>query len=207
MPLKSSIRGKSRIDVDPVLRRRLALAMATDTAAAAAAAEGVGLVLVVAEDARDAERLAEIPGVRIQTTTTAGLNQAIRDGLSSLGPAAAGPVAVLPGDLPSLTADELGDALAAAGPHRLAVVADRQGTGTTLLTASNPGQLRPHYGGESLRRHLAVGAVLLDLPIASGLRRDVDRVEDLLGVTGSRTLAVLESAGWGPALCEARPAG
>jgi hypothetical protein len=58
-----------------------------------------------------------------------------------------------------------------------------------------------------LRRHLADGAVLLDLPVESGLRRDVDRVDDLQGVTGSRTLAVLESAGRGPVLCQARPAG
>ena len=203
VPLKSSIRGKSRIDVDPVLRRRLALAMAADTISAASAAPGVGVVLVVAEDVSDAEQLAAIPGVRIQRTTTTGLNQAIHDGVSGL--AADAPVAVLPGDLPSLTPAELGDALAAAHRHPLAVVADRQGTGTTLLTATAPAQLRPHYGRDSLRRHLALGAVLLDLPVESGLRRDVDRVDDLPGITGSATLVVLESTGRGPALCRARP--
>ena len=52
VPLKSSVRGKSRIDVDPGLRGRLAFAMAADTISAASAAPGVGLVLVVAEDAR-----------------------------------------------------------------------------------------------------------------------------------------------------------
>ena len=87
------------------------------------------------------------------------------------------------------------------------MVADRQGTGTTLLAASHSGQLRPQYGRDSLRRHVAAGAVLLDLPVASGLRRDVDRIGDLFGMTGSRTLAVLEAAGWGPGLCQARPAG
>ena len=69
VPLKSSTRGKSRIDVDPVLRRRLALAMAVDTIAAASAAPGVEVVLVVAEDVEDAGQLAGMPGVRLQRTT------------------------------------------------------------------------------------------------------------------------------------------
>lgn len=203
VPLKSSVRGKSRIDVDPELRGRLAFAMAADTIAAASTAPGVRL-LVVAEDAADRDRLARLHGVRIQLTATTGLNEAIRDGLAGV---ADGPVAVLPGDLPSLTADELGAALAAATAHRSAVVADRQGTGTTLLTATAAGRLRPHYGGDSLRRHVLGGAVLLDLPVESGLRRDVDQIGDLMGVTGSRTLAVLDDAGWGTRLCDARPTG
>lgn len=207
VPLKSSVRGKSRIDVDPGLRGRLAFAMAADTIAAASAAPGVGLVLVVAEDAADGDRLAELPGVRIQLTTTTGLNEAIRDGLAGSGAAAGDPVAVLPGDLPSLTAAELGAALAAARAHPTVVVADRQGTGTTLLASTTPGRLRPHYGSDSLRRHVLGGAVLLNLPVASGLRRDVDQVGDLEGVTGRRTLAVLDAAGWGAALCDARPSG
>jgi len=204
VPLKSSVRGKSRIDVDPELRGRLAFAMAADTIAAASTAPGVGSLLVVAEDAEDGDRLARLHGVRIQLTTTTGLNEAIRDGLAGV---ADGPVAVLPADLPSLTADELGAALAAAASHRAAVVADRQGTGTTLLTATAAGRLRPHYGGDSLRRHVLGGAVLLDLPVESGLRSDVDQVGDLMGVTGSRTLAVLDDAGWGTRLCDARPTG
>ena len=53
----------------------------------------------------------------------------------------------------------------------------------------------------------SVGAVLLNLPVESGLRRDVDQVSDLAGVTGPRTLAVLDAAGRGVRLCDARPAG
>lgn len=205
VPLKSSVRGKSRIDVDSGLRGRLAFAMAADTVEAAAAAPGVGLVLVVAEDAADGDRLAHLPGVRVQLTTTTGLNEAILDGLTVPDGAVGDLVAVLPGDLPSLTADELGDALATARWHRNTVVADRQGTGTTMLTATERGRLRPHYGRDSLRRHMSDGAVLLDLPVESGLRRDVDQLCDLVGVSGPRTLTVLDAAGWGARLCDARP--
>jgi 2-phospho-L-lactate guanylyltransferase len=212
VPLKASARGKSRIDVDPVLRRRLARAMAVDTATAASAAAGVGAVLVVVEDPADAEQLDAISGLRVHLTRTRELNGAIADGLAALPGGFTGPVAVLPGDLPSLTADELAGALAAARPHLLAVVADRQGTGTTLLTAASRVALRPQYGAGSLRRHLAAGAVPIELPVDSGLRRDVDIAADLRGVTGPSTAAVLaetccgSGAGW-PGLCAARPAG
>jgi 2-phospho-L-lactate guanylyltransferase len=206
VPLKASVRGKSRIKVDPELRRALVLAMAVDTAAAASAAVGVGRVVVVVDDPSDGADLVELARVSILPTHRSGLNEALADGLQSLGPLAQGPVAVLPGDLPSLTADELDAALTKARAHPLAVVADRQGTGTTLLTAMTGGLLRPRYGTGSLGRHLAGGAVLLGVADDSGLRRDVDQVADLLDITGPRTLALLADAGWAPPLCDARPA-
>lgn len=205
MPLKSSSRGKSRLEVDPVLRRRLAVAMARDTIAAATAARRVRTVLVVAEDAADAREQSRIDGVRTLLTGVTGLNESIVDGLRGLSPK--GPVAVLPGDLPSLLPDELDDALRAAGRHGFAVVADRQGTGTTLLAAAAVDRLLPRYGAGSFARHVASGAVPLDLPVTSGLRRDVDLATDLADVAGAGTLAVLAGAGCDVGLCEARPTG
>lgn len=205
MPLKSSSRGKSRLEVDPVLRRRLAVAMAQDTVTATASAGRVRAVLVVAEDPADAQGLSRIAGVRTLITRVAGLNESIADGVSAL--STNGPVAVLPGDLPSLDPAELDDALLAAGPHGFAVVADRQGTGTTLLAAATVDRLRPRYGAGSFARHVASGAVPLELPVTSGLRRDVDLPNDLAGITGAGTLAVLAGAGCGAGLCEARPTG
>lgn len=210
VPLKSSARGKSRIEVDPALRRQLAVAMALDTVAAASAATRVATVLAVVDDPADGGRLAEIDRVQVHRTTTVGLNSAIADGLAAVGRRGAGPVAILPADLPSLTAGELDAALALAAGRRFAVVADRQGTGTTLLAADAAADLQPLYGAGSLRRHLAAGATPLELPLDSGLRRDVDDASDLAGVTGSRTLALLEAVGLLPApvgLCAARPAG
>jgi len=195
VPLKSSKRGKSRIDVEPIFRSKLAMAMALDTVAATASADVVHTVLVVSESTADADELAGLAGVRILLTEASGLNESIRHGIASLPHSTAHLIAALPADLPSLTANELDGALASAATHRQAVVADRQGTGTTLLTASSPAALRPQYGAGSLGRHVAAGAVTLELPVESGLRRDVDRSIDLEGVTGPRTLALLEQAG------------
>lgn len=195
MPLKASGRGKSRIDLSPDLRRRLVLVMAADTVAAVARARGVARVLLVLEDPADgaAVRAAvtatgAAPRASIEThiTPAGSLNEAIRDGIDHLGPAA-GPVAVLPCDVPSATAAEIETALAAARRHGRAVVADADGTGTTLLAAVRADDLRPRYGPDSWHRHVADGAVPLDLPVDSGLRRDVDLRADLPAVTGPAT--------------------
>ena len=202
VPLKSSVRGKSRIDVDPGLRGRLAFAMAADTIAAASAAPGVGLVLVVAEDAADGDRLARAarradPADHDDRPERGDPRRAGR-----VGAAADGPVAVLPGDLPSLDRGRAG-CMRWPPPARTAARWWRTGRGPAprCSTATSPGRLRPHYGRDSLRRHVLGGAVLLNLPVDSGLRRDVDQVGDLDGVTGPRTLAVLDAAGLGRQRC------
>lgn len=196
MPVKSSTRAKSRIRVDPVMRRSLAMTMAEDTVTAIVGAAPVGRTVVVLEDARDGTMLSGVPGVELFVTHTDELNAAIRDGLTTLGPDADGPVAVVPADLPSLTSGELTDALSRAGAHPRSVVADRAGTGTTLLAAQSPGLLDPRYGAGSFRAHVASGAIPLEFPTRSGLRRDVDRVDNLRSVTGPRTRAILKVLAW-----------
>ncbi len=191
IPVKATTRGKSRIAVDPRSRRQLALAMALDTAAAAAATPGVGRVVAVVEDAADGVALASLAGVQVRRTDTRDLNDAIADGIGALA-GHPGPVAVLPGDLPGVTADDLLEALTRCAPLPRAVVPDRQGTGTTLLTAGRLEDLRPAYGVGSFARHVAAGAVPIDLPGTSPLRRDIDTVDDLAGAGGPRTLAVLD---------------
>lgn len=198
VPVKSTSRGKSRIAVDPELRRELAIALATDTVTAVASATEVARVLVVADDPDDAALLAGIGKVDVRLTVATSLNEAILDGRSLV----SGPVAVLPGDLPSLTGAEL-DAALGAVDRPVMVVADRQGIGTTLLAARLPADLVPRYGHDSYRRHRDAGAEPLVLPVDSGVRRDVDTVQDLADVHGCRTArvasALLATARRGPA--------
>lgn len=198
VPLKSTTRGKSRLDVSADLRQRLALAMALDTVSAAAAC---GAVVAVVDDETDAAALAGISGVRVHLTSVSGLNESIRDGLKALSglsgqPSTSGAgqtanVAVLPGDLPSLQPEELGQVLERCARHRYSVVADHQGVGTTLLAATELGALDPQYGPDSYRRHRAAGAAAIELPTGSSLRWDVDVVVDLGAISGSFTRGAL----------------
>jgi len=188
VPVKSTRLGKSRIQLPPERRARLARAMALDTVTAIASAAEVGRVVVLVDDETDGELLASAGTVTVHRSAVTGLNAALSEGLS-LPEAAGHPVAVLPADLPSLRSAELDAALRAAAGVAFAVVADRQGTGTTLLAARDRALLRPRYGAGSFASHVAAGAVPLVVPAESGLRRDVDVLEDLRGVTGPLTCA------------------
>lgn len=190
VPVKSTRVGKSRLALEPDLRTRLAGAMAVDTVTAVAAARSVVSVLVLADDPADSALFRGIDRVHVRQTGVSGLNEALREACEALARdprRGARAVAALPADLPSLRAAELDAALDAAAGTPRAVVADRQGTGTTLLTAREAVLLDPHYGPGSFAAHRVSGAVALSVPPGSGLRCDVDVLADLAGVGGPRT--------------------
>lgn len=178
IPVKAPATGKSRLS--PALaddaRARLARAFALDTVAAARAARSVSHVIVVGDDASladGAEFLAEPGGAG------RGLLPAIRHGIAHARTAGPVAVAVLLGDLPALTPDELDGVLEAAARHPLAFVRDADGTGTTLATAAPGVPFEPRFGPGSAARHAAAGFVELDASAAPGLMRDVDTVDAL----------------------------
>lgn len=193
VPMKDTRRAKSRIPGSPGERRQLAIVMARDTLCAIASTESVHEVVVVCEREEDRESF-QLPGVRVAVRSGLDLNESIRAGVSLV--RSEDPdrdVAVLPGDLPYLRAGELEAALTQAALQARAVVADRTGAGTTLLTARGGHDLKPNYGPGSLRLHREAGAVPLSVPVWSGVRRDVDQVGDLVPgpALGHRTRELL----------------
>ena len=182
IPVKSPAAGKSRLipGVTDAARASLARAFALDTIAAALAARSVARVIVVGDDpdlADGAEFLAE-PGAD-GGGGERGLLPAIRHGIAHARAEAPGAVAVLLGDLPALTPDELDAALDAAAGHPLAFVRDADGTGTTLATAAAGVAFDPQFGPGSAARHAAAGFVELEASGTPGLTRDVDTVDGL----------------------------
>jgi 2-phospho-L-lactate guanylyltransferase len=194
VPMKDTRLAKTRLGGTPGERRQLAILMARDTLCAIANARSVAGVVVVAQEERDRESFT-LPGVRVVVRSGLGINDAIRAGVDLLRSGdAERDVAVLPGDLPYLRSSEIDAALQRAGAQPTSVVADRHGTGTTLLTARAGAAAEPAYGPGSLRAHRDQGAVELSVPAWSGLRRDVDVMADLaaLGSLGRRTRTLLE---------------
>jgi 2-phospho-L-lactate guanylyltransferase len=186
IPIKHTDHGKSRLSVPGVGRTALARAIALDTIAAAA---GAARVVVVTSDQAVAE-LARALDVRVVPDPGGGIDAAVAAGIPDAGFRAA-----LLGDLPALRTADLDAALHEAESTSRAVVADAEGTGSTLVTASAGVPWASAFGAGSLARHVALGCVRLAIPDAPTLRRDVDTVEQLeaaaaLGL-GPRTSAVV----------------
>ncbi len=196
VPVKQAARGKSRLEVDGVDRRDLARAIALDTLAAATACEAVLQVVVVTDDPALARDAAMIPALRfVPEGEPRGLDAAVATGIAAVDPSGRMPRAALLGDLPSLRPEDLAAALRAAASVHRAVVADAEGTGSTLVTAGPGVEWESYFGEGSLARHVAAGCVALQIPDASTLRRDVDTAAQLeaaarLGL-GPRTRAAL----------------
>jgi len=186
IPVRDAASAKSRLAADggvdaDARRASLAAAIALDTVSAARAARNVGELIVVGSLS------APIDGVRVIDDPGLGLLVAIGAGLSAADPAA--PSAVLLGDLPALQPQDLDSALVAASEHHWSFVPDADGDGTTLVVASAglPHSLR--FGPGSADQHRDAGYIALDVSVRSGLRRDVDTLDQLA------QLAALAEAG------------
>ncbi|MFK0247624.1 2-phospho-L-lactate guanylyltransferase [Amycolatopsis azurea] len=187
VPMKRPAEGKSRLRgaVVPERHAELVLALAYDTLSAATSADGIRRVLVVAADPASVADLTELGVEIVPEPSRGGLNAALRYGEELLRrDTPSGLVGALQADLPALRTEDLTAALAEAAGRR-AFVADRQGTGTTLLLAG-AGPLEPRFGEGSARAHTASGATPLTIAPES-LRADVDTADDLAHV---RTLGV-----------------
>ncbi|MCM3657439.1 2-phospho-L-lactate guanylyltransferase [Agromyces mediolanus] len=200
IPVKTFAAAKSRLrpQLDDEQRAALARAFALDTVDAVRTAERVAEVVVVTAEPELGGELAALPDVElVPESGEAGLTAAIELGIAQVRHGGGRHLAVLLGDLPALRSAALDAALEAACGHRLAFVADLEGTGTTLVTALAGTGLRPGFGPDSAAAHRAAGFADLAVlgTIDLGLRRDVDTVEALeaalgLGV-GPRTAEVV----------------
>lgn len=178
IPVKDQARAKSRLQAPTdVSRAELAHAFALDTLAAVFACRSVSHVLVVTADPRVADRATD-HGALVEPDPGHGLNDALSTGMARAGAAwGDGPTALLLGDLPALDPRELTLGLAACAAHLRAVVPDRAGTGTVLLTSTRLHGLVPRFGPGSAAAH-ARTARRLDLSLPR-LRTDVDDSDDL----------------------------
>lgn len=180
VPVKPLASAKSRLALPAEHRQALALAFALDTVAALVGTAYVAAVLVVTSDRSVADRVGRL-GAHVTDDHGAGLGPAVREGLrlaSSRHPEHA--VAVVPADLPCLSATDVSEVLAAAGVENRsgAYVPDRAGTGTTFVVRAPGRSLVPCYGPDSAARHRALGLRPLD-GAPAGARHDVDTLADL----------------------------
>ncbi|GLW94594.1 2-phospho-L-lactate guanylyltransferase [Actinokineospora globicatena] len=181
VPVKNLDRAKSRlrgaVPGGADAHRDLVLAVVLDTVTAALAAPVVRRLLVVCEDARVVAALAGTGAEVVDERGLPGLNAALEFGARALRQADPGAVVgAMQADLPALRPEDL-DAAVAQAQGRRAFVADRPGTGTTLLLGAPGAPLHPRFGPGSAAAH-GTGAVLVGDRLAH-LRCDVDTPGDL----------------------------
>lgn len=197
VPVKGSASAKSRLGDLPD-RGRLAEAFALDTVTALLGTSVIERVFVVTADEAIADRLSPIGAVIVRELARKALssvgkgrfaatrdpidplNRAIRQGVDAARETFPEcNIAVVTGDLPSLTVADLETALAHATAHERSMVPDEDGTGTTVLLALAGVPFMPRFGPRSRAAHEAAGHVPLDLAETMSIRRDVDTVDNL----------------------------
>ncbi|WP_374947507.1 2-phospho-L-lactate guanylyltransferase, partial [Agreia sp.] len=179
MPVKGTAGAKSRLlgglaetEIPESRRADFALALALDAVDAVRAALPVVRVIVVTST-EVSERF-EALGALVRRDPGTGLNAAFTRGIRAameLNPGR--PVAALMSDLASIRPRDVTAALELAASHPLGMLTDKDGTGTTMITAISPRELVPRFGLGSARRHREAGHVELDIARGDRMRLDV----------------------------------
>ena len=199
VPVKETKGAKQRLAsvLPPKQRQALALAMLEDVLAALAEAPGFAGIALVTLD-RDATRLAARYGAECWAdgardghtgAVTAAGRRLVRTGAAGM--------LTLPGDIPLVTAAEIGQLLAGHGEAPAFTIApshDEMGSNAVLVSPADAVPLR--FGDDSFVPHLAsarragIAPTVLHLP---GIALDIDNPTDLAHFSrlGSRTRAGL----------------
>ena len=159
-------------------RIRLAREMLHHVLLAVRAAHRVDAVLVVSPE-RDT-----LPGdVALVHDAGDGLNQAFVVACRHAAAAGAGPLLLLPADLPALLPADVDAVVAAGEATGVAIAPDRAGTGTNALYLARPGGFPLAFGPLSRRAHACAARARGDNPRTverPGLLDDLDTAEDYL---------------------------
>ena len=181
VPVKSLSRAKSRLApaLTDLERGALTLAMLEDVLDASLHVPGWETWVVSPDEV--ALEIAARRGARPVTEAKPPLASAIRQVEALAKDEGAGTLAVLPADVPLVTAETLHVALRTLGAVVLAPSAD--GAGTSLLLRRPPKAIPARFGPDSFRRHVQL-ATERGLPVSVVERQelsfDVDRPGDIL---------------------------
>jgi 2-phospho-L-lactate guanylyltransferase len=186
IPVKALSKAKSRLapELGPLERGALTLAMFEDVLDATLSIAAWDTWVVSPDEA--VLEIAARRGAAAIPEDKGPLSQAIRQAEALAKERDADALAVLPADLPLLTADALTTALHTLGTVVIAPSADRGGT--NLLLRRPPRAIPARFGPDSYNRHLAL-ATGKGLPVSTVERRelgfDLDHPGDILTLLAS----------------------
>lgn len=203
VPAKDLRNAKKRLSalLSPQERSSLYRAMLGDVLEALSTASGIHELIVVTGDPDLTELAREFAAEVCSDPENLGHTQAVRLGIEHALGRAARAVMTVPGDVPSVTPDEIERMVTELEPGNSALfVPSRSGLGTNGVLLQPPDSMPLRFGEPSFPDHLAtadrlgIGRQILNLP---GLSLDVDTPSDLAELltrkTGERTRRMLDA--------------
>lgn len=191
VPVKSPIWAKTRLSVmlSPSERSQLQWAMLQDVLDQLQASKWLAGVAIVCPDPT-IQALVTARGIRVigDEPEGGGLNGAVAHGVDRLRRSGADMVAVLPGDVPLLTADDIDRAILSAVHENTRVVVpdhNREGTNALIFWADRVPQFRFGQNSYQLHLHDRSNGPVRGLPLAS-FNRDIDWPDDLTALRQRR---------------------
>jgi len=185
VPVKRLDRAKSRLSphLDSAERAMLASAMLRDVFdAIGGASDPVGILVITGDP--DAAALARDAGaIVLDDPHETGTNDAVRQGIAWLSSRGVDGVAVIPGDIPFVTAGELEAVFSAMRSDDLVVVPATRDGGTNVLAMSPPDLIAPSFGSGSFAKHrenAAATGITPSVLILEGAGHDIDVAGDLV---------------------------
>jgi 2-phospho-L-lactate guanylyltransferase len=184
LPIKSFAEAKQRLrhELAPYDRRALVEAMFADALVALGRVTSLERIVVVSGD-RVAQRIAGGYGASVVEDDERGHNTAAARGIAAIREDGFERALLVPGDCPTLSANDLNTLLEhPAGERSALIVPDRHGTGTNALLLTPPDVLDPSFGPDSCQRHLAdasAAGVPAEVVELDSLGLDVDTPDDL----------------------------
>jgi 2-phospho-L-lactate guanylyltransferase len=189
VPVKCFDSAKSRLAAVLGRNERAALAtvMLRDVLDVLAGAEALAGVLVVTSEA-EAAAIGRAAGADVvDDPAEAGTNEAVLRGIDRLAAKGSEGVLVVAGDIPFVTAEEIGATLAAMRRGAAVLVPANRDRGTNILGLTPPRAFTPAFGPESFARHLAAAraeGVSFETFVCQGAGHDIDVPEDLFPPEG-----------------------
>jgi len=183
IPVKSLLRSKTRLSglLSLEERQTLTLTMLEDVLKAVVRSESVQKIAVVSSDSKIQEFVSSFGVTYLQERKT-GLNQAVEQGIYWCIEDQARSVLILPADIPLIKPDDVDKITSLGFEETCIVVAPSKNGGTNALFQKPPNLIPPHFGPESVSKHLVeaskrgIAARVFD---SLNVTMDIDRPEDL----------------------------
>lgn len=209
LPIKNLANVKTRLAsvLSPAERSALFRCMVHDVLSAVTAVQVLGGVLIVTRDP-DIQRVAAEFGAHVlQEAANEGHNAAIALAASWLSARGEGGFMQIPGDIPTVTAEELSDVLAThGGEHQRAftIAPSLDYDGSNCVVCTPPDLIELKFGPDSFRRHVAsahAAGIACQIIKRPGIALDIDSPFDLARLAATlgdtRTHRFLEESGIG----------